>query len=93
MPPRFQALLIGMGISLLGCQVPAYQLPGGFSSSYHRQLFGEPFTGSDSITEPPRDSSGVFYPQTFRYQPPSNSEIPRVATLPDEELPNRRRRF
>ncbi len=89
----------------LGCQVPSYQLPGGFSSTYYRFLHGEvsdfpppvempveaawpsnasPAAGSaPSKTCPP--TPGVFYPQTFEYNPPTRSEFQQTVLLPEKQ--------
>jgi hypothetical protein len=55
-----------------GCFVPDYHLPAGFSSSYHRQIYGmdpapPPIEGglATIATRP-----GIFYPETVFNDPP-----------------------
>ena len=44
-----------------GCQVPSYRLPAGFSSTYHRALYGpRPDYPAVSTAEPGSAQSGLF---------------------------------
>lgn len=78
----------------LGCQVPSYQLPGGFSSTYYRQLHGDylPAPAVEPIEESETNSSqGVFYPQSFQFNPPTRSEFQQTVQLPPNPPINPRR--
>jgi hypothetical protein len=99
MPLRFAWLIFSVMISGLGmgCQVPAYQLPGGFSSTYYRYLHAQEF--SPIVIEPSAvgdqpsalASPGVFYPQTFNYDPPTKSEFQQTVLLPENRPAGPRR--
>ena len=80
-----------------GCQVPPYQLPGGYSSTYRRRLqavevpllIPAPILPEAAGPEmqPPKEAApevGVFYPPTFQYNPPTKSEFQQAVILPDD---------
>ncbi len=51
-----------------GCMVPAYRLPHGFSSSYHRHIYGmEPVVigGIPEDQLPLEPAPGVFFPESI----------------------------
>jgi hypothetical protein len=84
-------------ICLSGCMVPSYHLPGGFSSSYQRQLYGlepvppDPYSqGLTSI----ETHAGIFYPTTtasyetpFKSQPVTQVKLVEPMRLPPEPPP------
>lgn len=80
-----------------GCQVPRYQFPGGYSSTYARHLHADDWTVPLPEAPPPVESDsqppGVFYPQAFKYQPPTRSEFQRTVIVLPEDRPATRRRY
>lgn len=77
----------------LGCQVPSYQLPGGFSSTYYRHLHGEflPATSVETLEDTETNATpGVFYSQTFQFDPPTRSEFQHAAQVPENRPAGRR---
>lgn len=97
--PRLAVCWAGLLVFALGsgCQVPRYQFPAGYSSTYSRHLQREIWDTPLPPDTPPvdrlSDAPGVFYPQTFDYQPPTRSEIPRTAVVLPEDRPVGRRRY
>ncbi len=97
-------VFIGGMVFLLysGCQVPPYQLPGGYSSTYHRQLQAVeillpmvPVPISPDVTSEETEQAketapevGVFYPPTFQYDPPTKSEFQQAVILPEDRPAN-----
>jgi hypothetical protein len=52
-------------ISSAGCMIPSYHLPAGFSSSYHRQIYGMDPVPSDVHPQgltAIETRGGIFYP-------------------------------
>jgi hypothetical protein len=81
-------ILVSVGLVVLsGCQIPAHQLPAGYSSSDSRFLHAEeqgaplpvPAWPDEPVPHPP----GVFYPQTFQYDPPTKSEFQQAVRVPE----------
>jgi hypothetical protein len=95
---RLTCTWLGLIVSSLGlgCQAPSYQLPGGFSSTYYRRLHDEippnPVPVELPLSETIPNSPGVFYPQTFQYNPPTKSEFQQAVLLP-ENRPQGPRRY
>jgi len=99
---RFFLPALAWGL-FFGCQVPAYKLPGGFSSTYHRQVHGEteflektpgfpaPAVDAPAIKAPP-EPSGTFYKPDFQYAPPTKSEFQQAVAVPVNP-PVRQRRY
>ena len=59
---------------------PLYRIPPGFSSTYHRHLYGEERVwgeGEQAETIPMEKGSGTFFPSQFDYDPMAESEIVR----------------
>jgi hypothetical protein len=73
--------LVAAALILPGCMIPSYHLPGGFSSSYQRQLYGmepvppDPYSQSLTSIE---THAGIFYPMTTS----------REAAFPAEQRPD-----
>lgn len=66
------------------CQVPPHRLPHGFSSSYHRQLYGmEPVVigGIPDDQIPPNTSPGVFFPERIQLSAPPSA----AAASPEQQ--------
>ncbi|MFN0197317.1 MAG: hypothetical protein ACKVT0_11280 [Planctomycetaceae bacterium] len=64
------SVLAGLsGLTITGCALPSYHFPQGFSSTYHRALWGPPErTRLEYIPEQldeADDSPGVFYPHSL----------------------------
>lgn len=80
-----------------GCQVPRYQFPGGYSSTYARHLHAEALVVPLPEVPPPVEGDseppGVFYPQAFKYQPPTRSEFQRTVVVLPEDRPAIRQRY
>jgi hypothetical protein len=70
-------LALAVSISSAGCMIPSYHLPAGFSSSYHRQIYGmdpappDPHTLGLAGIE---THGGIFYPTTAFRESGSASE-------------------
>ena len=59
--------LLAAALFLPGCMIPSYHLPGGFSSSYQRQLYGMEPVPPDPSTQglaSIETHAGIFYPTT-----------------------------
>jgi hypothetical protein len=73
---RLALMALAVGCASVGCTVPAYHLPAGFSSSYQRQVYGM------DPGPPPQDGGiavigtrpGIFYPETVFRDPPRTCE-------------------
>lgn len=96
-PLAWTVLCLFLSVMGLGCQFPRYQFPKGYSSTYSRILHAKEFAAPPSAETPPVDSlsqsPGVFYPQTFKYQPPTRSEFQRTVTVLPEDRPTDLRRY
>jgi len=60
-------LAVACAIASAGCMVPSYHLPAGFSSSYHRQIYGMELVPVDTHTQglaAIETRRGIFYPTT-----------------------------
>lgn len=96
-------LLLCLGSAIPGCATPDYFLPSGFSSTYHRHLYGETEFVTANGPESPigaRPATGVFYleslpepsikPQTTATQsPPRESNRFRPFPTPPTRLSKR----
>ncbi|MGE3315854.1 MAG: hypothetical protein AB7O26_12140 [Planctomycetaceae bacterium] len=63
---------------LAGCMVPPHRLPHGFSSSYHRNLYGmEPVVvgGVPNDAIPLNHSPGVFFPSRVHIDAPPSASV------------------
>jgi hypothetical protein len=72
-------LTAGCALIFTGCMVPPHRLPHGFSSSYHRQLYGmEPVVigGVPDDSIPPNTSPGVFFPARVQLNAPPSASTP-----------------
>ena len=93
---RVVVIAAGLGALTIGCMVPAYRLPQGFSSSYHRQIYGmEPVVvgGVPDDQIPLYPAPGVFFPEKIpMHDPPaevqqperSSAKAPRVMIPPPQ---------
>jgi hypothetical protein len=96
---RWVACVVGMAMLGLGagCQVPRYQFPAGYSSTYARHLHADIWAIPTPESLPPVESvsqaPGVFYPQSFKYNPPTKSEFQRMVTVLPEDRPIGRGRY
>jgi len=93
---RVLILAAGLGAFMIGCMVPEYRLPQGFSSSYHRQLYGMDPVVVGGIPEdqiPLNPPPGVFVPgKILMHDPPaevqqperSSAKTPRVMIQPPQ---------
>jgi hypothetical protein len=77
---RLALMALAAGCASVGCTVPSYHLPAGFSSSYQRQLYGM------DPGPPPQDVAsidtrpGIFYPETVFRDPPRTCEGGAIAS-------------
>jgi hypothetical protein len=78
-----------VGSSTVGCLLPDYKTPGGFSSSYHRHLMqarprliadGSVVNGREGASSASR-KTGVFFPPTVSVPMPKDTG-PVVAEIP-----------
>jgi hypothetical protein len=68
----------GSALLLAGCMIPPHRLPHGFSSSYHRHLYGmEPVVigGVPQDAYEPNHSPGVFFPSRIELSAPPSASV------------------
>lgn len=87
---KFQtALLAACGaLVVAGCMVPVHRLPHGFSSSYHRHLYGmEPVVigGIPHDGIEPNTSPGVFFPARVQLSAPPSASTPDPSARADRK--------
>lgn len=71
-----------------GCMFPVYRNPGGFSSTYHRQVYG-PERYAEHLHQPPSPpppAEGVFFPSSVEYNPRAVDQMHAVAKEPPKRI-------
>ncbi len=65
----------------LSCmKTPLYRFPSGFSSTYHRHLYGDDRVwggGEQAETIPMKNGSGAFFPSSIDFEPMAGPEVVR----------------
>jgi hypothetical protein len=75
---RGAGVLVVVGaMASAGCMIPSYHLPAGFSSSYHRQIYGMEPVPADTQAQglaAIETRGGIFYPTTAFHDSAATSQ-------------------
>lgn len=91
-------LLMGALCWSAGCMSPVYRNPAGFSSTYHKHVYGPQRYAQrpQQPPLPPPPADGVFFPSSVQYDPhgleriqPLEKKLPKRIVL-DTDPPNSR---